>query len=130
MTVPVSAPNPRNTVALLEKDGGFIVYLENAVLPSLLTESYETKWRYSGSSLSMQLSIFISGAVIGFALPAVLATSHGVYANVWPSVAGITIVMCLASFIAAIFVKDTTHVVIDDTETESATAGGAEGADE
>ena len=117
-------------IILLMFGWGFIVYLENAVLPSLLTESYETKWRYSGSSLSMQLSIFISGAVIGFALPAVLATSHGVYANVWPSVAGITIVMCLASFIAAIFVKDTTHVVIDDTQTEHAVAGGMEGADE
>ena len=117
-------------IILLMFGWGFIVYLENAVLPSLLTESYETKWRYSGASLSMQLSIFISGAVIGFALPAVLATSNGVYANVWPSVAGITIVMCLASFIAAIFVKDTTNVVIDDTQTEPAAAGGVEGADE
>ncbi len=117
-------------IILLMFGWGFIVYLENAVLPSLLTESYETKWRYSGSSLSMQLSIFISGAVIGFALPAVLASGHGVYANIWPTVAGITIVMCLASFIAALFVKDTTHVVVDDTQTESEAAGGVEGADE
>ncbi len=117
-------------IILLMFGWGFMTYLENAVLPSLLTESYETKWRYSGASLSMQLSIFISGAVIGFVLPAVLATSKGVYANVWPSVAGITIVMCLITFFAALFIKDTTHVIVDDTSLESIPAREVEGADE
>ncbi len=102
-------------IILLMFGWGFAVYLENAVLPSFFAESYETKWRYSGASLSLQLNILVAGSVIGFVLPAVLATSKGIYANVWPYIAAITMIMCAISLVGSLFIRDTTNVVVDDT---------------
>lgn len=106
---------------------GFGVYLQNAILPAFFTESYATNVRYSGASLSMQTGLLFSGIVIGIVLPAVLATSNGIYANIWPSVAAITIITSLISLIAAVFVKETKDVVVDDS---SAGAKEIEGANQ
>lgn len=117
-------------IILLMFAWGFGVYLQNAVLPAFYAESYETRWRYSGASLSQQTGLLFSGIVIGIVLPAVLATSKGVYANIWPSVAAITIITSLISLIASLFIKETKDVVVDDTSIAAIRTEDLEGGDE
>ena len=105
------AINTANTtiIALALLGWGFGSWLENGVIPCFFAESFESKYRISGSGLGYQFGALASGLVVGFALPAVIA-GQTTYAAAWPSVAGITIAGSILALISSLLVKETKDV--------------------
>lgn len=92
------------------------VYLENGILPAFFAESFPTKFRDSGSGLSLQFGTLWSGLLVGFVLPVILTSSGGHYANAWPYIAAVTMATAAIALGASAVLKETKDVDVDASE--------------
>jgi MFS family permease len=77
-----------------------------ACIPAVLTESFETKYRISGSGLAYQIGSFIVGVIISFVVPAFIAFGGGPIGAVPYVAASYLIASVAAMMVAAFYVKD------------------------
>jgi MFS family permease len=78
---------------------------------AMFTESFATKYRYSGSGLTYQIGSSIVGVLIALVLPAIIM-NYGVLAA-WQPVMGVAIVTVLLSLIASFFVTETRGITLE-----------------
>jgi len=77
----------------------------------LFTESFATKYRYSGSGLTYQLGQVISGIAVSVILPAFLLI-YGI-AGSWQPIACVAIAMAIISIAVSFFVKETATTTLE-----------------
>jgi VIT1/CCC1 family predicted Fe2+/Mn2+ transporter len=77
----------------------------------MFTESFPTKYRYSGSGLTYQIGSSVVGVLIALILPAIIIT-YGVSAA-WLPVIGIAVIMVLLSLTSSFFVKETRGIALE-----------------
>lgn len=78
----------------------------SAVLPSLLSESFPTQYRYSGVGLAYNLGPVMSGIVSTFIVPFLIATKGGPIGSA-PFIVGLALAIGLVSLVSASRVKET-----------------------
>jgi MFS family permease len=84
----------------------------NGPLPAISAESFETKYRISGSGLSIQLTGLFVGLVVTFVLSYIIAAEGTSVEKVWPSVAGLMLVLSVIGLIGALLIKETKNIEI------------------
>jgi MFS family permease len=78
------------------------------VAPAVMSESFETKYRISGASLSFQFATLTIGVLTATALSSIVAS--GPPTQVWPLVAGVNIACGIVGMIGALILKETKNV--------------------
>ena len=78
---------------------------------AMFTESFATKYRYSGSGLTYQIGSSVVGVLIALILPVIIIT-YGVLAA-WLPVMGIAVAMVFLSLTASFFVKETKGIALE-----------------
>jgi MFS family permease len=78
---------------------------------ALFTESFATKYRYSGSGLTYQIGASLVGVQIALVLPAILM-AYGILAA-WQPLMWVAIVTVLLSLTASFFVKETRGITLE-----------------
>jgi MFS family permease len=80
--------------------------LGSATTQVLITESFPTKYRYSGTGLSVAFGGFVVGLLTVFGIPSIILLSNGVL-NAWPWIAGITAILVVPGLISTLILKET-----------------------
>jgi MFS family permease len=78
---------------------------------ALYTESYPTKYRYSGSGLTFQLGQLVLGVLVMLVLPLFL-TTYGVL-GAWLPIVGVCIALVVLSMVSSFFVKETAGIKLE-----------------
>jgi Fe2+ transport system protein B len=73
-----------------------------AVIPAMLTDYFETKYRISGSGLAYQIGSLIIGIIVSFLVP-LLITSQGGAIGAVPYVAALYLMISVASLLVTVF---------------------------
>ena len=83
-----------------------LLFISNSVLAPLYTEQFPTKYRYSGSGISYQVSSAV-GSIIGGIVPSyVIAGSHGLLAAI-PSLGFLVVIASIISLVSGFPLKET-----------------------
>jgi MFS family permease len=83
----------------------FCSVLAGGVNSAIYTETFDTKYRYSGSGLTFQMSSVVAGLLIAFLLPG-LITSYGIV-GAWQPLVWSCIILCILAIVSAYFAKET-----------------------
>jgi MFS family permease len=75
------------------------------------TESFATKYRYSGAGLCYQLAGFVVGVLIALIIPAIIMT-YGVL-GAWQMIVWIAIALCIVSIAASFVAKETRGITLE-----------------
>ena len=73
-----------------------------AVIPAMLTDYFETKYRISGSGLAYQIGSLIIGIIVSFLIPLLISTQGGAIGAV-PYVAALYLMVSVASLLVTVF---------------------------
>jgi MFS family permease len=88
-----------------------VVHLPSGSNVAIFAESFATKYRYSGTGLTFQLSNFVNGILTALILPLFLVT-YGVLGT-WQPVVCCMIALALIAIAASFFVKDTKGATLE-----------------
>jgi MFS family permease len=77
----------------------------------LYTESFSTKYRYSGSGLTYQLAGLCSGVVMALVFPTIVLI-YGVL-GAWQPIVWVSIAMAIPSLVASFLVKETRGIALE-----------------
>jgi MFS family permease len=80
--------------------------LGSATTQVLITESFPTKYRYSGTGLSVAFAGFVTGLLTVFGMPGLILLSNGVL-NAWPWIAAISAILIVPGLISTLILKET-----------------------
>jgi MFS family permease len=80
--------------------------LGSATTQVLITESFPTKYRYSGTGLSVAFAGFVTGLLTVFGMPSIIVLSNGVL-NAWPWIVAISAILIVPGLISTLILKET-----------------------
>ncbi len=80
------------------------------VAAGMLTEQFPTKYRASGSGITVQMMLFVAGVLTTFLLPG-LIVGFGV-TGAWPYVAAVEVGFCAVALVSLLVVKETRGVAL------------------
>jgi len=80
--------------------------LGSATTQVLITESFPTKYRYSGTGLSVAFAGFVTGLLTVFGMPSIIVFSKGVL-NAWPWIVAISAILIVPGLISTLILKET-----------------------
>lgn len=80
--------------------------LGSATTQVLITESFPTKYRYSGTGLSVAFAGFVTGLLTVFGMPSIIVFSNGPL-NAWPWIIGISAILIVPGLVSTLILKET-----------------------
>jgi MFS family permease len=110
--LPFFFPLVTTTNPLLITIAGMILFgvspagLGSATTQVLITESFPTKYRYSGTGLSVAFAGFVTGLLTVFGMPSIIVLSNGVL-NAWPWIVAISAILIVPGLISTLILKET-----------------------